>query len=184
MCLDGIIAPRALISLNGALLTLDGLPGYFFSPAAKALAATPFLPRLFAWRAGAPQAVERLVASTGSTLEPAGVELYRRLIGCPGHVAATLSMMANWNLQALEQELPGLEVPLFLVVAGNDRTVPPSEALRVRALLPSARLISLPGLGHLAHEERPREVADRVLRIAGCVGVLSDCGHAQGGTEI
>ncbi|MBK8639565.1 MAG: alpha/beta fold hydrolase [Chromatiaceae bacterium] len=173
MCLDGLIGPQALISLNGALLPLNGLPGHLFSPAAKLLAATPFLPRLFAWRASAPDAVERLVRSTGSTLDPVGIALYRRLISCPGHVGATLSMMANWNLEPLERALPALRPPLFLVVGDNDWTVPPAEAQRVRSRLPTAQIISLPRLGHLAHEERPEEVADLITRLAISVGVLT-----------
>jgi magnesium chelatase accessory protein len=43
--------------------------------------------------------------------------------------------------------------------------VPPAEASRIRALMPHAELISLHGLGHLAHEERPGEIAALVERI-------------------
>jgi magnesium chelatase accessory protein len=49
-------------------------------------------------------------------------------------------------------------------VGENDRTVPPSEAERVRAILPRAKLRRLPGLGHLAHEERPGKVAEMLCR--------------------
>jgi len=173
MCLDGLIAPQALISLNGALLPLSGLPGHLFSPAAKLLAATPFLPHLFAWRASAPDAVERLVRSTGSILDPAGIALYRRLISCPGHVGSTLSMMAKWNLDVLAQDLSRLRPSLYLIVGANDCTVPPSEAQRVRARLPGAEVISLPLLGHLAHEERPEEVANLINRLAVSGGILT-----------
>jgi magnesium chelatase accessory protein len=172
MCLDSKVAPRGLVSLNGALLPLRGLPGHIFSPAAKMLAAVPMLPQLFAWRAADPRAVERLVASTGSSLEPAALDLYRRLITSPGHVASTLAMMANWDLVPLERALPRLEQPLFLVVGDEDGTVPPSEALRVRARVPGADLIRLAGLGHLAHEERPELVARLIVRLACSLGVL------------
>jgi magnesium chelatase accessory protein len=50
-------------------------------------------------------------------------------------------------------------VPLVLMVGTNDRTVPPTDAERVRTLVPSARIVRLPELGHLAHEERPDLVA-------------------------
>lgn len=172
MCLDGCIAPRVLVSLNGALLPLFGLAGHVFSPAARLLAAAPLVPRLFAWRAGASGAVERLVASTGSRLDPRGVELYRRLIVSPGHVGATISMMANWELDGLERDLPHLAPDLVLVVAERDRTVNPVEAERVLARLPSARVIRLPGLGHLAHEERPELVAGLIDEVAATSGVL------------
>jgi len=44
------------------------------------------------------------------------------------------------------------------VIGERDRTLPPSHARRVAARLPQARLHSLPGLGHLAHEEDPQAV--------------------------
>jgi magnesium chelatase accessory protein len=50
-------------------------------------------------------------------------------------------------------------VPLLLLVGLQDGTVAPSEAERVQQLLPDARLVSLPGLGHLAHEEDAAAVA-------------------------
>jgi magnesium chelatase accessory protein len=171
MCLNGQLAPRGIVSLNGAMLPLDGIPGHFFSPMARLLAATPLLPHLFAWHASAPGAVERLVRSTGSVLEPRGVELYRRLLESPGHVAATLNMLASWDLESLTRELPRLQQQLFLVVGENDWTLPPSESRRVGRMLPDAELVSLPGLGHLAHEERPEELAELIVRLAVSAGI-------------
>ncbi len=166
LCLEHRIAPRAIISLNGALLPWRGLPAHFFSPAAKLLAGSALVSRIFAWRAGSRWEVERLVANTGSTLAPAGVEYYRRLVRCPSHVRAALSMMANWDLTLIEQRLSQLQTPLYLVVSEGDLTVSPREAERVRELLPSAELITLPALGHLAHEEQPVAVAAIVQQIA------------------
>ncbi|WP_296699818.1 alpha/beta fold hydrolase BchO [Thiocapsa sp. UBA6158] len=171
MTLDGFIRPRGLVSLNGALMPWRGLPAHIFSPAAKLMAANVLVARLFARRAADRRVVERLVESTGSTLEPAGVDLYQRLVRHPSHVGASLAMMANWDLAALAPELSRLEPPLFLVVGEGDLTVSPSEARRVRERLPGAEVISLPGLGHLAHEERPEEVADLVKGLADRLGV-------------
>ncbi len=169
MCLDGAIAPRGLVSLNGALLELPGLPRAVFSPLARLLAASP-LPRLFAWRARDRSAVERLVASTGSQLDAAGVDLYARLVCDPAHVEGVLTMMARWDLATLEADLPALAVPLLLVVGLQDGTVPPSEGRRVRDRVPRAELVELPGLGHLAHEERPATVAQLLREFARRVG--------------
>jgi magnesium chelatase accessory protein len=162
MILDGAIAPRALVSLNGALLPLRGLPGQLFSPLARLFSASDLLPRVLAWRARDPAAVERLMHGTGSSIDPEGVALYARLVRSPAHVAGALAMMANWDLQPLARELPALTAPLTLVAAACDRMVPPSEAMRVRALLPRARLITLGGLGHLAHEEAPQRVCELI----------------------
>ncbi|WP_346014554.1 alpha/beta fold hydrolase BchO [Thiocystis violacea] len=173
-CLEGRLAPRGLISLNGALMPWRGLPGHVFSPAAKLFAKNSLVSRLFALRAANRKTIQRLVDSTGSTLDPLGVDLYQRLIRSPSHVRASLSMMANWDLTLIEEGLPRLETPLFLVVGEADSTVSPREARRVRErLLTSAKVTGLPGLGHLAHEERPREVAEVVFQIAHGLGVLA-----------
>jgi magnesium chelatase accessory protein len=71
------------------------------------------------------------------------------------------------------RDLKRLPVPLVLVVGGRDRTVRPADARRIRALVPGARIIDLAGLGHLAHEERPAEVAGILERIAAEVGILA-----------
>mgnify|MGYP001817698470 CR=1 FL=1 len=166
MCLDGAISPRALISLNGALLPLRGLAGQFFAPAAKLLAGFSLVPRLFSWRGADRRVAERLIRDTGSTLEPEMVDLYHRLIRSPSHVSGTLRMMANWDLEPLSRQLHRIAPLLYLIACENDRTVPPSEARRLHRLLPESRLVALPGLGHLGHEERPERFAQLICEIA------------------
>ena len=53
-----------------------------------------------------------------------------------------------------------------MLVAEGDTTVSPAEARRVRALLPSVEVETIPRLGHLAHEEEPEAVARLVRTIA------------------
>jgi len=174
MCVDQLIAPRCILGINAALLPLGGLAGQFFAPVAKVMAAAPFIPRLFAWRASDPQVLRRLVDGTGSVLDPTGMALYAQLIRNPGHAAGALAMMANWDLAGLQQALPGLATPLALVTGTNDRTVPPSQARTVVARLPPHKLTGvqlLEGLGHLAHEERPDLVAAIVARLAQDAGL-------------
>ena len=166
LCLDQRIAPCVLISLNGALLPLRGLAGHWFAPAARFFATHPLSSKYFAWRARAPGAVKRLVASTGSCLDAQGMEFYRRLVINPGHVAAAIGMMANWDLQPLARDLPRLATPLVMLVAEGDSTVSPAEARRVRALLPTVEVQTIPRLGHLAHEEAPETVASLIRSIA------------------
>jgi len=167
--LDGLLAPTQLVGLNAALLPFEGLAGKVFAPMARLMAGQAWVPWLFARRAGDAAAVQRLVASTGSTLDAQGLALYARLLRSPPHVAGALAMMAAWDLHALWRDLPGLQVPLALLVGADDRTVPPAQARRVRLQLPATRLRELPGLGHLAHEEAPQRVADALsaLGIAG-----------------
>lgn len=171
MSLDGRIAPRALVSLNGALLPPRGWAGLFFLPTARLLTWNPFIPQLVAWRAADPRAVARLIESTGSRLDARGAALYQRLVRSPQHVASTLSMMARWDLRPLVADLPRLVPPLTLVVGESDGTVSPREAPMVQQLLPAARIVSLPGLGHLAHEEAPERVGDVILEAARAAGI-------------
>ncbi len=169
MCLDGLIAPQMVVSLNGAFLPLGGFAGQVFAPVAKLMAAAPFIPKLFSWRATDPTVLQKLIDSTGSTLDATGLALYGKLVSNPGHAAGALGMMANWDLPQLARDLPQLKTRLCLVVGSNDRTIAPQQASRVLPMLPASTkppksmLITLEGLGHLAHEERPDWVADVVL---------------------
>ena len=174
MCLDRLIAPRAVASLNGALLPPQGAPMHLFAPLARLFAAMPLVPQVFAWRAADRAVVTKLLRATGSTLDPAGVELYARLARCPGHVAGALGMMANWDLRPLARDLPGLGPPLLQIVGSQDGTIPPSEARRVAGLVPGARVLGQPGLGHLAHEEQPQSVATALIDLARAQGVLPE----------
>ncbi len=173
MCLDRNLAPAVLVSLNGALLPLQGVPGLLFPPLARVLARAPLVPRFVNAMAADPAAVERLIRSTGSQPDAAGIAHYSRLVRSPGHVGATLRMMAAWDLRPLARELPRLPVPLVLVAGARDRTVPPAEAGRVAALVEGARTVVLPGLGHLAHEEAPEVVAPVILDAGREAGALS-----------
>lgn len=155
MVLDGAVAPRGVVGLNPALLPLSGVAGQLFSPLAKLLVGMPLLPGLFAWRARGPGVVGKLLADTGSRIDAEGVALYTRLISDRRHTAAALSMMAQWDLKPLVADLPRLAVPLLLLVGSGDRAVPPSQSEAVARLVPGARLQTMPGLGHLAHEEDP-----------------------------
>jgi magnesium chelatase accessory protein len=157
MVLDGAVAPVAVVSLNGAFLGFGGLAGQLFSPIARLLSAGSFAARFFAWQATDYSVVEKLVRGTGSVLDPLGMKLYAQLVRNPIHVSAALAMMANWNLDALERDIPQLTLPVWLVSAENDLTVPPSQATQVARLLPNARQVVWPMLGHLAHEESPMQ---------------------------
>jgi magnesium chelatase accessory protein len=166
MCLDGRIAPRLLVSLNGAFLPFGGMARQLFSPLAKLLVLNPLVPRMFAWQASHAGAVERLIHNTGSRIDPQGIALYGRLVRSPAHVAAALRMMASWQLEPLARDLPKLKTKLLLVAADNDRAIVPEVARQVRDRVPHAVLECVAGLGHLAHEEQPQRIADVVVRYA------------------
>jgi magnesium chelatase accessory protein len=158
MTLDRRIDPRALVAINGALMPLPGLAGRLYAPAARLLALNPMVPRLFAWRAAERRVLLRLIEGTGSELDAHGIALYGKLVASPGHAQAALAMMAAWDLHRLAADLPTLKTPLWLLAGERDRTVSPEQARALAARVRSAHVVSLPGLGHLAHEEQPAAV--------------------------
>lgn len=171
MALDAVVKPKHIIGINAALQPLGGLAGQLFSPAAKLMSALPFVPSLFSWQATIPGVLQKLVDSTGSKLDAEGMALYAQLVTSPAHTAGALAMMAHWDLPQLALDLPGLIVPLSLIVGGQDQTVPPRQAAKLVACwpassaLPPPRLVTLAGLGHLAHEEQAANVVKLVLEL-------------------
>ncbi|MBJ7419245.1 MAG: alpha/beta fold hydrolase [Rhodoferax sp.] len=170
LSLDGHVQPQRIVSLNGALLPLDGLAGQLFSPMAKLLAKAPFVPELFSWQAGQPAVLQRLLDGTGSRLDAQGRALYQKLIAQPAHSAGALAMMAHWDLHTFWKRLPALETPLTLIAGEQDLIVPPSVSERAAASLkrqPPPPVNRLSGLGHLAHEEQPDTLAQCILHAVG-----------------
>ncbi|WP_375464917.1 alpha/beta fold hydrolase BchO [uncultured Methylobacterium sp.] len=170
MCLDGRLDPKLLVALNGALKPFPGLASVLFPGMARMLFLNPVTPKLFAWTADS-AAVQRLIQGTGSRLDASGLDLYRGLFRKPGHVAGALGMMANWNLDALDRDLPRLAVRTLLVVGSDDKAIAPDTAFAVRDRLADARVALLRNLGHLAHEEAPERVAAAILAEADALGL-------------
>lgn len=155
--------PRAIVGINPALGHFRGLAGWLFPAMARALAQTPGIGHLFARQARQPGQVERVLASTGSNLPAGEVARYRRLIGDPGHVRATLAMMSQWNLDGLLSDLPRIDIPCLLIAGASDTAVPPDTALEAGARLPQAEVHVIEGYGHLIHEEAPAACADLIV---------------------
>ncbi|MEM1278004.1 MAG: alpha/beta fold hydrolase BchO [Pseudomonadota bacterium] len=158
MAIDGLIAPKRIVSVNGAFLPFKGIAASLFPPIAKALIWNPLVPQAVAWTAADRAAVKRLIDGTGSVLDERGLELYHRLFTCPRHVRGAINMMARWDLDTLVADLPKLKTPVRLIAAQRDQTVKPFNQFETAALIPEAEVVDLPGLGHLAHEEDPAAI--------------------------
>lgn len=154
-----ITPTMTVIGINAALGGFDGVAGWLFPALANLLARLPLVPQLFSKLAGTPRQVQQLLASTGSRIDAAGEAQYLHLLRQPGHVAATLAMMAQWNLDGLLHRLPRQKVPCLLITASADRAVPPAVSQRAAAQMPDAEWINLPRFGHLVQEEAPEQVA-------------------------
>lgn len=165
MALMQHIAPRVIVSVNGAFLPLRGLPGKTLSLIARLFVSNSLIPRILARRASDPARVRRVLVSTGSNIDAECLALYTRLVREPRHLVGTLRMLSRWNLYEFERDFSRLSTPLVLIVAENDRTVSPLEAKIVQRRVAQAKIVSLRGLGHLAHEEAPEVLAKEIAQI-------------------
>lgn len=138
--------PNALMSLltpGVELLTHSGLTGLLTAK----LAESDFV-------------FESLMKSTGSVISKEQLALYRAFATSREHAGAVMSMFAGWDLPALARKLPGVANQVSLIVGLRDEWVPAADTARIAKSLPHARLIELPGAGHLAHEEMPARVCE------------------------
>ncbi len=180
LALDHRLHLDALIGLNAALLPLEG-PMRMLTPMAKLLAVAPGMPSIVSRCARDERAMQRLVDSTGSTIDAQGAALYAQLVRDTRHVAGAIAMMAAWNLDRTWKELALLRPAPLLIVGENDRTVPAHQARRVASRVAGTTVLALPGLGHLAHEEEPERIAELIVAQATQRGGLPTPGRVVSG---
>ena len=153
------VPTAAIVGINGAFFPLSGVAGLIFPPAARLMASNSIAPRLFAWRARDRGMAQRLIDQTGSRLDARGEELYARLVRNPVHVAAALAMMAHWDVAPVATALPCLRPKLVLIAGSRDRAVHPAQSQSLQRAVKNSSVAMIEHAGHLAHEERPGQVA-------------------------
>lgn len=154
---------KGVVGINAALGSFDGAAGVMFPLLARALAVTPFVGKAVARLWGTPGTVARLLASTGSPLDPPAREHYLRLVRDDAHVEGTLAMMAAWKLDGLMARLPSLSLPVLLIASDRDRAVPAAVSRDAARHMPGVQMAEIEGFGHLVHEEAPSLVAGHLL---------------------
>jgi magnesium chelatase accessory protein len=167
----GLRPAEGIIGINAALGNFKGVAGWLFPAMAKLLSVTPFSAELFCATTNR-SSVRKLIQGTGSTLGPDGENLYLRLAQDPGHVGATLAMMAQWSLDDLLTRLPQIDTPVTLIVGDADKAVPPQTSVDAAKQLPDAQVVHLPKRGHLVHEEDAAAVAEIILNATGRQSLL------------
>lgn len=165
LCLQHPQCAQHLVSINGAVLPLQGLAGYLFAPLARLSASSEMMPRFFSYRARNDRNIKKLLDSTGSTVDAQSFRHYARLFSNPSHVSGVLRMMANWHLEKLTPRLGHLQSAIQLIAASEDKTIPLRDTYKLQQLLPADRVsVSVVnGCGHLVHEENPSAVAKLIL---------------------
>lgn len=92
------------------------------------------------------------------------MERYHALLLAPGNRAAMLARMRQTVLVEPGPMLRGIRVPVLLLWGERDAMIPIANAQDYLAELPDARLVTLPGLGHVPQEEAPAVSLAPVLR--------------------
>lgn len=157
--------PPKVIGINAALDQFPGIAGVLFPALAKMLASVPFTAQVFAASARDPRRIQSLLGSTGSEIDADGRAQYGRLFADRDHADATLMMMAQWELDDLIRDLNTIAAETIFLAAENDRAVPARVSDKAAARMQNARVIHLPHLGHLAHEEAPHLIAQHIRTV-------------------
>jgi 3-oxoadipate enol-lactonase len=94
-----------------------------------------------------------------------GLVEWIRAMGCRQSAEGVVAALAM--LRDRPDARPGLadvKCPVLIVVGENDEITPPKAAESMKALVPHATLVRIPGAGHLANVERPGEFNTAVTR--------------------
>ena len=65
----------------------------------------------------------------------------------------------------LAPSYPSIAHPVTIIAGDGDRVVAPTQALRLAALIPRAKLVMLPGIGHMAHHFAADEIVRETIAL-------------------
>jgi pimeloyl-ACP methyl ester carboxylesterase len=88
-----------------------------------------------------------------AAMTEARVDRYNDLMLAPGNRQALLDRMRQLVLQPPEPWLRRISAPTLLVWGQADQMIPVANAADYQRAMPQARLVALPGVGHLPQEE-------------------------------
>ena len=144
------------------LLAPDGFasPGFAYGTAPKVpvlLRLLPYVMPAFLLRASLAPAY-----ADPAMVTDALATRYRDLLLAPGVRGAILDRTAQAVLVDPVPLLRRITVPVLLLWGREDRMIPVRNADAYLAALPDARLVTLPAVGHVLHEEAAKETATAV----------------------
>ncbi len=91
------------------------------------------------------------------------VTRYHDMLLAPGVRGALIARMEQLVLQDPVPLLQRIQAPTLLLWGAGDQMIPPANAQDYLRAMPNARLVQLPGLGHVPHEEAPEASLPPVL---------------------
>jgi pimeloyl-ACP methyl ester carboxylesterase len=90
-----------------------------------------------------------------SQLSDSTVNRYYDMLLAPGVRTALIARMQQLVLQEPTPWLARIQAPTLLLWGDKDAMIPPAHASDYQRAMPGAKLVTLPGVGHLPHEEAP-----------------------------
>lgn len=93
------------------------------------------------------------------------VEEWRQRFASVDVPSALHALRAISGRDDLLARLQQIAVPALVIVGEEDRALPPSRSRRLTAGLREARLVEIPGAGHLATLEQPERVTEEMLAL-------------------
>ena len=99
----------------------------------------------------------------GSQLTPQMMQRYHDMMLAPGVRTALLERMRQTRNSDPVARLKSITVPTLLIWGEKDAFIPVGNAQDYLKAMPQARLVTLPGVGHVLHEEAPQASVQAVL---------------------
>lgn len=163
MSLDTPIAPKGILSINGALLPFGALIEPMMIKAARGLSQSSRVVHFLARRGTGEAYVRRALRDTGAAISEPMIKRYAQLISQPEHIEGTLRMMGGWELGKLAADLAHVNTPVHLIGSAKDHIVPATRAHRATRDIPGATAVTLSDAGHLIHEADPQRIFDEFM---------------------
>lgn len=145
---------RLVLEAPAVLSGLQSVPGGL-----RALLEVPAL------RQAARLAVRTIVLGSDlSRFEATNPLVLRSLRTADWDLALLAAVRDSGGNQLTPAQLRGITAPTLLLWGANDTTIPVADSDRLQAILPHVRAVTMPGLGHLAHEEAPQRFVELVVQ--------------------
>jgi 3-hydroxy acid dehydrogenase/malonic semialdehyde reductase len=109
----------------------------------------------------------KMVGATTIARRPDVAEFVLRMMQNAPPAGAAAALRGRAQRPDYADVLAGLGVPALVVVGDEDAFTPRADAERMRDLIPDARLLWMPGVGHMPNLERPERFNTAVAQLLG-----------------
>jgi pimeloyl-ACP methyl ester carboxylesterase len=90
-----------------------------------------------------------------SKITDARISVMRDMLRHEGNGPAMIKSLEEFTLPDPTAELSAIDTPTLILWGTDDVIIPPAQGEQLLNIMPNARLIEYPGVGHAAQEEAP-----------------------------